>query len=501
MARKSKLVDTSRGDGRPGEDARKWCVGIAVDTEDRKVYWTQKGGDNAGEGRICRANINTPPGQTAADRKDIELLYQDLPEPIDLELDTHNRMIYWTDRGDPPRGNTVNRAPMDASENIREAPEILAFGSSSMMAVSVGAGHSTGVGEVSPVHPLTTNPLFGGKTSPANLERLKASPVRPDDALHPPNAVREGNDAGGSESFRSGGNMTDSRSSGGRLFVLDLCGGRVFSLGPDGSNPKTLVTGCRLPDGLAVDAAAGYIYWTNMGIPHRNDGSIERADLDGGNRRFIIPEGDTFTPKQLYLEKRSGKLYWSDREGMRVMRANLDGSQVETLIQTGEDEGDRHDPSNWCVGITVDPLDRQIYWTQKDADDSGHGRIFRADIVGFRAPTRANRIDVDTLFERLPEPVDLELDLEHRALYWTDRGHPPRGNTVRRTPLDGCLNQEIVLDHLREGIGLALDVRGDRMFLTDLSGSIYSAHLDGSEKRPIAMAQGNLAGIAYADNL
>jgi catalase len=72
---------------------------------------------------------------------------------------------------------------------------------------------------------------------------------------------------------------------------------------------------------------------------------------------------------------------------------------------------------------------------------------------------------------------------------------------VGRTPIDGDLNQEIVLGHLMEGIGIALDVRGDRMFVTDLAGSIYSAHLNGSEKRPIAMAQGNLSGIAYAEEL
>jgi hypothetical protein len=236
-----------------------------------------------------------------------------------------------------------------------------------------------------------------------------------------------------------------------------------------------------------------------MGVPHRNDGSIERADLDGGNRRFIIPEGGTFTPKQLHLEKKSGKLYWSDREGMRVMRANLDGSQVEILIQSGQGEGDRRDPSNWCVGITADPIRGQMYWTQKGADDSGHGRIFRANMDMPRGQTPSNRLDVEVLFEGLPEPIDLELDLERRVLYWTDRGDPPRGNTVSRAPIDGHLNQEIVLGHLMEGIGLALDVRGDRMFVTDLAGSIYSAHLNGSEKRPIAMAQGNLSGIAYAE--
>jgi hypothetical protein len=295
--------------------------------------------------------------------------------------------------------------------------------------------------------------------------------------------------------------MTDYRSSSGRLFVLDLSGCRVFSVNPDGSGSKTLVTGCRLPDGLAVDLAAGYIYWTNMGVPHRNDGSIERVDLDGGNRRFIIPEGGTFTPKQLHLEKKTGKLYWSDREGMRVMRANLDGSQVETLIQTGEGEAARHNPSNWCVGIAVDPIRGQMYWTQKGADDSGHGRIFRASIDMPPGQTPTKRLDVEVLFEGLPEPIDLELDLGHRVLYWTDRGDPPRGNTVSRTPIDGQINQEIVLRHLMEGIGIALDVRGNRMFVTDLAGSIYSARLNGSEKRPIAVAQGNLSCVAYAEKL
>jgi hypothetical protein len=295
--------------------------------------------------------------------------------------------------------------------------------------------------------------------------------------------------------------MPGSDSSSGRLFALDLSGGRIFSLNPDGSDSRTLITECRLPDGLVVDLAAGYIYWTNMGIPHENDGSIERADLDGGNRRFIVPEGGTFTPKQLHLEKKSRKLYWADREGMRVMRANLDGSQVETLIQTGEGEGDRHDPSNWCVGITVDPICGQMYWTQKGADDPEHGRIFRASIDMPRGQTPANRLDVEVLFEGLPEPIDLELDLAHRILYWTDRSDPPRGNTVSRTPIDGELSQQILFGHLMEGIGIALDVRGDRMFVTDLAGSIYAARLDGSEKRCIAMAQGNLSGIAYAEKL
>jgi sugar lactone lactonase YvrE len=149
----------------------------------------------------------------------------------------------------------------------------------------------------------------------------------------------------------------------GRLSVLDLSGDCILSLNADGSDQKVIVTGRRHPDGIVVDVEAGHIYWTDMGVPNLNDGSIERADLDGRNRRMIIPKGSTFTPKQLHLDKKNGKLYWSDREGMRVMRSNLDGSKIETLVQTGQGEADRRDAMKWCVGITVDAKRGQIYWT------------------------------------------------------------------------------------------------------------------------------------------
>ena len=287
----------------------------------------------------------------------------------------------------------------------------------------------------------------------------------------------------------------------GSLFVLDLSGGRVLSMNTDGSNRKVLVTDCRYPDGVAVDVEGGHIYWTNMGIPHLNDGSIERVDLDGRTRKTIVPEGVTFTPKQLHLDKKNGKLYWSDREGMRVMRSNLDGSQVETLVETGHGDIDRRDQTRWCVGITIDPSRGQIYWTHKGPDNAERGRIFRAGIEIPQGEKAAHRSDIELLFDGLPEPIDLELDLDRRVLYWTDRGDPPRGNTVNRAPIDGPRrgDPEIVLTHLMEGIGLALDPRHDRMFVTDFGGSIYSARLDGSGKRMFLSAQGNLTGVAYAE--
>jgi hypothetical protein len=187
------------------------------------------------------------------------------------------------------------------------------------------------------------------------------------------------------------------------------------------------------------------------------------------------------------------------------MRSNLDGSKIETLVETGQGDADRRDARRWCVGIAVDAERGHFYWTQKGPDDAGQGRILRASIEMPNGQSAVNRTDIEVLFDGLPEPIDLELDLNSRAIYWTDRGDPPRGNTVNRAAMDAKLETrkapEILLTHLMEGIGIALDIKGQRMFLTDLGGSVYSARMDGSDKKTLLYAQGNLTGIAYGELL
>ena len=308
------------------------------------------------------------------------------------------------------------------------------------------------------------------------------------------------------KSAKSRAIKTTAKAATARLFFLSASSGEVFSVNPDGSDVKVIVSeGRRLPDGIVVDAGAGHLYWTNMGNPSANDGSIERADFDGKNVTHIVPPGATFTPKQLQLDEKNRKLYWCDREGMRVMRANLDGSQIETLIDTSEgDPRPGQIIKKWCVGIALDVEGGKLYWTQKGSDNAGEGRIFRANLEIPQGQTPANRKDIELLYAGLPEPIDLELDLTNRTIYWTDRGDPPRGNTVNRAPMDpdqgnGKKEPEIVFDHLMEGIGIALDLKGGRMFLTDLGGSIYSASLDGSNRKTVLAAEGNLTGIVYAE--
>lgn len=287
----------------------------------------------------------------------------------------------------------------------------------------------------------------------------------------------------------------------GRLYFLTLggrgAGGHLSSVNDDGTDLKVLVSSLTAgPDGIAVDTAAKKVYWTNMGKPSADDGTIERADLDGSNVTTIVPVAGTWTPKQLKLDARHGKLYWSDREGMRIMRANLDGSNIETLVETAQGDAAREDARNWCVGIALDVDGGKVYWTQKGS--GGNGRIFRASLDIPKGEDAAHRTDIETLFDSLPEPIDLDLDIANRTMYWADRGDPPRGNTVNRAPMDPHKGDpQILVSGLKEGIGMALDLKSRRMFYTDLGGNVYSANMDGSDAKVLLSRQGALTGITW----
>lgn len=292
-----------------------------------------------------------------------------------------------------------------------------------------------------------------------------------------------------------------------RLFFLDIRGGRVLSTRPDGSDLQVLVDNKKeSPDGIAVDVDKGFIYWSNMGKAAEDDGSVFRTNLDGSHFTTLVPKGGTFTAKQMKLDEKHGKMYWSDREGMRIQRANLDGSNVETLVVTGKGDKDRADAANWCVGIALDIEGGKVYWTQKGGDNAFKGTIRRASLEIPKGQTAENRNDVEILFDALPEPIDLDLDVKNRMIYWTDRGDAPRGNTVNRAPMKvpagadvkNRKDIQVLFGGLEEAIGVALDLPGNRLYVTDLAGNVVSAKLDGSDRKTIGTKLGTLTGIAFA---
>ncbi|KAF9895116.1 hypothetical protein FE257_000018 [Aspergillus nanangensis] len=281
-----------------------------------------------------------------------------------------------------------------------------------------------------------------------------------------------------------------------QILVLDLGlsaktpsanGGEILQLSADGKVQKALVTGQSLPDGIAVDHATRQVFWTAMGVPGKQDGAVYSASLGGTDIQTVVAPGDVNTPKQLTLDTVAQKIYFCDREGLRVLRCNYDGSDFEVLVQTGNSqrEEDAQNALNWCVGVTVAPNLGKFYWTQKGPSKGGRGRIFVADVNTPQGQSGTTRTDIHCIVDNLPEPIDLEIHEQSRTLYWTDRGEIPFGNSLNRVRLDGSglpitgRRHEVLCRHLQEAIGIKLDLDNDHIYLTDLAGNLYRCSGEG----------------------
>ena len=160
--------------------------------------------------------------------------------------------------------------------------------------------------------------------------------------------------------------------------------GAIYRADLDGSNVEPLVSGLVMPFDLALDVAGGQMYWV-AGIGR---GGIYRANLDGSNVETLVVHegydeysGDDLDPQSLALDVAGGQMYWVAGEEGSIYRADLDGSNIETLVVHEEGE-----PSGF--GLALDVAGGQMYWTSLNIWTGTFG-IYRADLDGYvRNPRR-----------------------------------------------------------------------------------------------------------------
>lgn len=283
------------------------------------------------------------------------------------------------------------------------------------------------------------------------------------------------------------------------LFWLEITSNVVTKAGVDGSGATRFASGRPLsaPDGVAVDPVGGHVFILNMGsvFGGRSNGSLVRYDLDGGNPTVLMPagsqaDGETFnTGKQISIDRANNKLYMGDREGAKVWRCNLDGSELEVLVSG---HGIRQ-----VVGVSPDPLARQFYFSDRNGK-----KLLRASMDMPAGETHATRTDIETLYvDQRPSsmPLDIELDIEGRVVYWTDRQQnsvfsmgmdmPAGADEFTRTDV------QTVASGLRDVIGLGYDHDGGMLYATH-SGSVSSFPADGS-RAPTRIGTNGRTGLAF----
>jgi DNA-binding beta-propeller fold protein YncE len=136
------------------------------------------------------------------------------------------------------------------------------------------------------------------------------------------------------------------------FIALDLAERRMYWADEGGTirgaamevNPtiSDVVTKQATPFGVAVDEAAHQLYWVSLGKIKKGEGTktgevIRRADVDGSGAETIVERPGAGFEGGIAVDPAAGRLYWTEAEAHDVGVANLDGSEARTLFSTGTD--------------------------------------------------------------------------------------------------------------------------------------------------------------------
>ena len=170
----------------------------------------------------------------------------------------------------------------------------------------------------------------------------------------------------------------------------------------------------------------------------------------------------------------AAKMYWTESQGLKVGRADLDGGNAESLVTTGLTEP---------VGIALDVGADQMYFTDME---TGSGAIRRADLDG------SNLGNVITASGN-SDAEGIALDLTANKMYWADWNE----HRIQRANLDGSGTESLIASGLNQPMALALDLIGGKMYWTEWSGyKVRRANLDGSDVEDLITGGEYTSGFA-----
>ena len=198
---------------------------------------------------------------------------------------------------------------------------------------------------------------------------------------------------------------------------------------------------------IELDVAAGKMYWSG--------GGLRRANLDGTDVETLA---NTFGVL-IGIGVSDGKLYGYTGSGtVTVKQANLDGSNIETLTTIDD-----------AFRLRVDPEAKKIYWA-----DIRKGIIFRSNLDGS---------DREQFLVSSPDqPKGIAIDEVNGKIYWVEDGI--NTDEIRRANLDGSDIEVLYQIFARyfPSSDIALDVAGDALyFWGGNSGTFERSRLDGSD--------------------
>jgi DNA-binding beta-propeller fold protein YncE len=218
------------------------------------------------------------------------------------------------------------------------------------------------------------------------------------------------------------------------------------------------------PMGLAIDPAAGRVYWANWGNPGGTGVTISYANLDGSGGGGNLPTGNATVlgPHGLAIDPAAGKIYWPNYNGNRISFANLNGSGGGDLM-TGAATlaGPR--------GVAVDPASGRIYWANYDGN-----RLSYANLNG------SGGGDLATGNATVHQPEGVAFDPPTGRIFF---GNYSAADTISYANLDGSGGADLMTGAAIKNFphGVAIDPAARKVYWANYAADVISyANLDGS---------------------
>jgi len=251
--------------------------------------------------------------------------------------------------------------------------------------------------------------------------------------------------------------------------------------------------------GFAPLAMAGRIYWIQESPGDAY--SLNRANLDGTGGELLVPQiavGTNAFIRAIAME--GDTIYWNHLQYVAGGPGEISFFKART---DGTGTGPTESAPDWiaCELAGKGVLDGQgnLYSYQWVQPDEGSSDPTSSAICVSRLDGSQPRTLVETI-PFLPAP-DIALDLLHGKVYWAGGWDQLDVGLIQRANLDGTQVQTLLegpaLDFRDNGVELALDVEGGKMYWTNNGrGMIQRANLDGTDVEVIMSGNLPRGGLA-----
>jgi VCBS repeat-containing protein len=186
---------------------------------------------------------------------------------------------------------------------------------------------------------------------------------------------------------------------------------------------------------LAIDIAAGKLYWTTNPVAEVYPGRVSRSNLDGSNIEDLWTSLTGF-PHGIDLDLSARQVYWTNYT--QILRTEMEAPRTAEVIVDGIGQ---HNPVN---ALALDVSRGKVYWAGSQAFSGGN--IARANLDG------SGHEPFITL-DRDAGVTDLAIDPGRGQLYWSDYWF----DTINRVNLDRSGREVVLRDGLTNPFGFTLD--------------------------------------------